>query len=234
MYRSNRSNSLAPTSSSTLNEQSKQSNVTEKENNQNNIYNLVTKLYISSPTIPSGHKYKSQLKDDDQDLFNSDPSYILKAKFTNHSNKNLANKILVFIDFKTNLKIETFFECTVTSLTTCREIIFHIVRKLNNLITKLNKLKQLTDMNFIEYYDDVIKVENSKDDERFVRLMSMPSKFKLNTYEFVANLEENLNLYSLVIVVDSKERVLIDNFYLAQLREPWVNGRFYLKKNNLV
>jgi len=146
----------------------------------------------------------------------------------------LANKILVFIDFKTNLKIETFFECTVTSLTTCREIIFHIVRKLNNLITKLNKLKQLTDMNFIEYYDDVIKVENSKDDERFVRLMSMPSKFKLNTYEFVANLEENLNLYSLVIVVDSKERVLIDNFYLAQLREPWVNGRFYLKKNNLV
>ena len=159
-----------------------------------------------------------------------DPSYILKAKFSTRQ----SNKILVFIDFKTHLKIETFFECTVTSLTTCREIIFHIVRKLNNLITKLNKLKQLTDMNLIEYYDDVIKVENSKDDERFVRLMSLPSKFKLNTYEFVANLEENLNLYSLVIVVDSKERVLIDNFYLAQLREPWVNGRFYLKKNNLV
>ena len=206
--------------------------------NPNNIYNLVTKLYISSPSLPSKHSIKST----DECNNKLDPSYFLKAKFTNNqigsnysSNRSLnASKILVFMDFKTGLKIETFFECTITTLTTCREITFHIIRKLNNLITKLNKLKQLTDLNVVDYYDDIIKVENSKDDERFIKLMSLPNKFNLNSYEFVTNLEENLNLYSLVIMVDSRERVLIDNFYLNQLKEPWSNGRFYLKRNNLV
>jgi len=229
VYRNNRSNSLAPQSTTML---------------TSNVYNVVTKLYISSPQLPNKHLNRQHQQQQQQRHLtednDSESSYVLKAKFTNQqqqqTNRNILNsiKILVFIDFKTGLKIETFFECTITLLTTCKEIIFHIVRKLNNLITKLNKLKQLTDMNICEYYDDLIKVENSKEDERVVKLMSFPSKFKLNTYEFTENLDENLNLYSLVIVVDSNEKVLIDNFYLAQLKEPWSNGRFYLKKNNLV
>lgn len=228
IHRNNRSNSLAPQSTTM---------------STSNVYNVVTKLYISSPQLPNKHlnrQHQQQQRHLTEDN-DSDSSYVLKAKFTNQqeqqqTNRNILNsiKILVFIDFKTGLKIETFFECTITLLTTCKEIIFHIVRKFNNLITKLNKLKQLTDMNICEYYDDLIKVENSKEDERVVKLMSFPSKFKLNTYEFTENLDENLNLYSLVIVVDSNEKVLIDNFYLAQLKEPWSNGRFYLKKNNLV
>lgn len=223
--RSNRSNSLAPSHTSL-------SDQTIANENQNNIYNLATKFYISSPSIAS-RRLNNVTNDEIGSLY-------LKAKFTGSNNllirslNNLPNKIFVFIDFQTGLKIETFFECTISTLTTCREIIFQIIRKLNNLITKLNKLKQLTDLNFVEYYEDIIKIENSKEDERYIKLMSLPSKFKLNTYELTVNLDENLNLYSLVIIVDSNEKVLSDNFYLAQLKEPWTNGRFYLKKNNLV
>ena len=43
-------------------------------------------------------------------------------------------------------------------------------------------------------------------------------------------LDENFNFYYLLVVSEAKEKVLLNNFLLSGLKEPWSKGKFFLRK----
>ncbi|CAF0768060.1 unnamed protein product, partial [Brachionus calyciflorus] len=150
----------------------------------------------------------------------------------NGASKNSNSKQLnIIVDFDTGLKIDLNFECTINGQTTCKDLIYHMIKKINSFIYSFNQINKgygdgfTSDMN-----GNLISLVNDLDFKSSKRKSSIGSK----EFGLIPSLDENLNLYFLVICLRNSfanEKILSNSYVLSNLKEPWSNGTFYLRNN---
>ena len=137
---------------------------------------------------------------------------------SNSSQVNVCSRnILVHVDFPTELKIDINFECTINNQTTTKDVIYHILKKLNSFISVFNQMNSS-------------KAVNNSTQKSKVNLFDL-ARPNAGSNDSVKLLDESFSLYYLVVVLlDAREKVLMSNFILATLREPWNKGNFFIRR----
>lgn len=126
-----------------------------------------------------------------------------------------SRNILVHVDFQTELKIDMNFECTINNQTSTKDVIYHILKKLNSFISVFNQMNS----------GKHVSGQRSK-----AGLLGLARECA-SPNDSVKLLDENFSLYYLVVVLlDSREKVLMSNFILSSLKEPWIKGNFFIRK----
>lgn len=201
------------------------------ETKHNNLNKLVSKVYISTPTTPTTpnplliRSCYLDLELFPQDMSSSSSySGISDSAISCQSSNsffscslepNCSRNVIVHLDMPTDLKIDMNFECIINNQTTCRDLISHIIRKANNLIHAYFS-------NAKSYFNETSRSNVS---ECWYKANNEP------THSQIRLLDENFDLYYLIIVLnDNQEKILMNNFLIASLREPWSKGQIHLRK----
>ena len=66
----------------------------------------------------------------------------------------------------------------------------------------------------------------------FISLSDKRLENDLKQFDTTKCSSPSTNVYCLVIILGSRERVLKDDYCLSQLKEPWINGKFYIRLIN--
>jgi hypothetical protein len=145
---------------------------------------------------------------------------------------------MVNIDFKTDLKIDIKFECTINNQTTCKDVVYQILKKINSFISVYNELNTNKQSSMIENKNAsqttsrILDMSDCDYDEsiRMSILACDKEKIDLNQTKAFKLVDENFNLYYLVVIFDTKEKALLNTYLISSLQEPWSKGAFYLRK----
>ena len=139
-------------------------------------------------------------------------------------------KLNVLVDFETGLKIDLNFECTINGKTKCKDLIFHMIKKINSFINSFNLINKGVDGEPLENEETFVNLASGVD-LRANRIQSSNGK----DINCIYTLDENTDLYYLVICLGnnfSNEKILADDWVLSNLKEPWLNGVFYLRSKD--
>lgn len=205
-----------------------------KNTNENK---LISKVYISSQTTPRTQtpllirscyldvdKFNHNLELFPQDM-SSSSSYSTTSDsaiscqssnslFSYNLDSNFNRNVIVHLDMPTDLKIDMNFECIINNQTTCRDLVSHIIRKANNLIHAYFS-------NAKSYFNETPTPSTSE----FCYKANESNKNQIRL------LDENFDLYYLIVVSnENQEKILMNSFLIASLREPWSKGQIHLRK----
>ncbi|RNA39552.1 ankyrin repeat and fibronectin type-III domain-containing 1-like [Brachionus plicatilis] len=146
------------------------------------------------------------------------------------SGKSNIKKLNVLVDFETGLKIDLNFECTINGKTTCKDLIYHMVKKINCFINSFNQINKGVDGEPLETGENLVTLVSGID-LRGSKMRGSNGK-EINC---IPTLDENANLYFLVICLGnnfSNEKILANNCVLSNIKEPWLNGVIYLRNKD--
>ena len=213
-------------------------------------YTLLSKIYISplqSPTSPTKfiESPHANIKNNSSSEFFFD--YKPKLTITNHlsspdtsvsssisypsttdssntsKSSNYDRNIIIICNFDTGLKIDVNFDCYFNNQTTCKDIIRNILRRVNSFKEMYHRINGT----------DVHELNNNEDDEEFLSSSDLNKMFE--NYDVKNDggkiLTEDTDLYYLFVVLDElRVKVLMNDFKISTLRDPWSKGNFYMKK----
>lgn len=209
------------------------------------VHRLVSKLYISAPTtnenkntsnasLVSSTIKEQQIESPMSTMSSSSGYYSNTSKYdsnlsspSNYSKdswqyptpglSSSSRKLNIFVDFNTGLKIDIHFECVISTQTTVNDLIYQMIKKINSFIESYNQANR----NFI-------------DNEEVVTFGKKRTPNCLNL------LDESTHLYCLIVCVktntnnysnNTNEKILSNDLIISCLKEPWINGIFYLRNN---
>ena len=146
-----------------------------------------------------------------------------------------SRNIFVFIDFKTDLKIDIKFECTINNQTTCKDVVYQILKKINSFISIYNEINTHKQSPSVENKNvkqtsQILEINDYDENIRMSILSSEKEKTDSNLTKAFKLVDENFNLYYLVVVFEEKEKALLNTYFLSSLQEPWSKGAFCLRK----
>ena len=154
---------------------------------------------------------------------------------SSHSSLNCGSScsrsIVIHVDFKTELKIDMNFECTVNNQTICKDVIYRMLRRINSFISVCNEMNACEHQTKYDSTDasKTSRILEAHDYDESVKMLALNFEPASQTKTFKL-VEENVSLYYLVVVFDAKETFLLNNYSLSSIKETWTKGTFYLRK----
>ena len=146
-------------------------------------------------------------------------------------NQGILRKLTIYTDFKIGNLIETYFEVIITSSTKVVDLILAILKKLNDFISKLNRLNNKSSSLSAYFFDDLLNEENYTNSLIKLKILPTTRNLTVNSNNITyKHLDSNPSMYYITSVLfDKSEIILVENFILGDLKTPWSNGKFYLK-----
>ena len=157
----------------------------------------------------------------------------ISSSSSSTSLSSTSRNIFVFMDFKTDLKIDIKFECTISNQTTCKDVVYEILKRINSFISLYNEMNTSKQSPSVEtknvrHTSQILEINDY--DENMSILSNEKEKTDSNLTKAFKLVDENFNLYYLVVVFEEKEKALLNTYLLSSLQEPWSKGAFYLRK----
>lgn len=144
--------------------------------------------------------------------------------------QGILRKLTIYTDFKIDNAIDTYFEVIITSSTKVVDIILGILKKLNDFISKLNRLNNSNKSAY--FFEDLLSEQNFSNSLIKLKIMPPNQNITMNSNQITyKHLNSNPSMYYITSVLfDKSEIILVENYVLGDLRAPWSNGKFYLKE----
>ena len=141
--------------------------------------------------------------------------------------------ITVYIDFKIGVNLNIYFDVLLTPCLKSSDIIRTILDSINEFISKLNRLNRKsvsTDFSSNYMYEDLLKDQkNYQVQLKIMAPANCQNRSTTSCHILYKSIESSVSAYYLTSVLyDHSEKVLPENFLMANLKPPWLNGKFCL------